>query len=135
MISTLNSITEARPGAPNEAGMAKRETKSVSARPRKVAPDHPGIAIGHILDDVGLSIREAATMMGVSHNALANLVKGQSAISPEMAVRLQAFMGNGDDGAEFWLRLQAEYDVWHARQKLRDEIARIEPAPREPKVA
>lgn len=132
MLISNNTIEAPRSAAHEVLPMAKPATKSLPARPRKIAPDHPGIGIGHILDDVGLSIREAALMMGVSHNALANLAKGQAAISPEMAVRLQAFMGNGEAGAEFWLRLQADYDLWHARQKLKDDIAKVVPAPREP---
>jgi antitoxin HigA-1 len=41
------------------------------------------------------------------------------AISPEMAVRLGKFCGNGPD---LWLRMQAAYDLWHAEQSLREEL-------------
>jgi plasmid maintenance system antidote protein VapI len=45
---------------------------------------------------------------------------------------MQAFMGNDEQGAEFWLRLQADYDIWQARQRLKSEVAQIVPAPRVP---
>jgi antitoxin HigA-1 len=93
------------------------------------------LIIADIIADVGVSAREAARSLGVNHQAFANVLNGKSAISPEMAVRLQAFMGNGEQGAEFWLRLQADYDLWHARKRLAGEIAKVKPAPREPRVA
>jgi addiction module HigA family antidote len=102
---------------------------------RKVPPSHPGQVIGGILEDIGVSVRSAAAAMGVSHNALANLVKGAAAVTPEMAVRLKAYMGNGDEGDALWLRMQLEHDLWHARQKLKAEVRKIQPAPRKPKVA
>jgi antitoxin HigA-1 len=113
--------------------MAK--TASYPRGARTAPPLHPGEIIAGLIEDVGISAREAARSLGVNHQALANVLNGKSAISPEMAVRLQAFMANGDEGAEFWLRLQAEYDLWHARRALKAEIAKIKPAPREPKVA
>jgi antitoxin HigA-1 len=82
-----------------------------------------------------MSQREAARRLGVTPMALGNVINGTSGISPEMAVRLEKFMGNGPQGAEFWLRLQGDYDLWRARVKLKDELARIEPAPHEPKAA
>lgn len=137
MISTLNSITEAPRGAAHQGdAMAKRSaSKSLPARRPKVAPAHPGVGIGQILEDIGLSVRKAALAMQVTPMALHNIINGTAAISPEMAVRLEKFMSNGPQGAEFWLRLQGDYDLWHARAKLKDEVARIAPAPREPKAA
>jgi len=44
------------------------------------------------------------------------------AVSPEMAVRLGKFCGNGPG---LWLRLQAAYDLWHAEKRMRGEIRRI----------
>ena len=44
------------------------------------------------------------------------------AVSPEMAVRLGKFCGNG---AGLWSRMQAAYDLWHAEQRMQKEIKRI----------
>lgn len=134
MMLTLNNTTEAPRGAQGVPHMVKK-TKSYPARPRKVAPSHPGEGIADILDDIGMSLREAARRMRVTPMALSNVLKGKSAISPEMAVRVGKFMGNGKtlaDAAAFWMRSQAEYDLWHALVKLKGEIDKIEPAPKEP---
>jgi addiction module HigA family antidote len=44
------------------------------------------------------------------------------AISPEMAVRLGKFCGNGPG---LWLRMRAAYDLWHAERRMKDELRRI----------
>jgi plasmid maintenance system antidote protein VapI len=56
---------------------------------------------------------------------LLSILAGRSAVSPEMAVRLGKFC---DNGAGFWLRMQDAHDLWHAEQKLRDELRKISPA-------
>jgi addiction module HigA family antidote len=52
--------------------------------------------------------------LGVTRKALSELVNGHSGVSPEMAIRLaKAFGGN----PETWLRLQLQYDLWHAERR------------------
>jgi plasmid maintenance system antidote protein VapI len=53
---------------------------------------------------------------------LHSILAKRSAVSPEMAVRLGRFCGNG---AAFWLRMQAAHDLWHAERKLRAELRKI----------
>jgi len=65
-----------------------------------------------------LTITEAADILGVTRQALNNLVNGKSGISPEMAIRLDKAFGGG---AETWLRLQMAYDLAQTRQS-EDEI-------------
>ena len=60
-----------------------------------------------------MSITEAADILGVTRQALNNLVNGKSGISPEMAIRLDKAFGGG---AETWLHLQMAYDLAQARQ-------------------
>ena len=55
----------------------------------------------------------------VSRQTLHRIMGATHAISPEMAVRLGKFCGNGPD---LWLRMQAAYDLWHAEQSLREEL-------------
>lgn len=107
--------------------------KTYPAREPKVAPSHPGGIIGGILEDIDVSVPAAAAAMGVSRKALANLVRGSARVTPDMAVRLRAYMGNGPTGDALWLRLQMDYDLWHARRRLKAAAAKIKPAPREPK--
>ena len=66
-------------------------------------PPHPGLFIRDYLKPRGLSITAVARALGVSRQALNNVINGQSAISPEMAIRLDKAFGGG---AETWLRLQ-----------------------------
>lgn len=121
MMSILNSITEAASGA---APPMAKSTKSYPARPRKVAPLHPGRVIGGILEDQKVSLRAAAAAIGVTPMALGNVINGKSAITPEMALRLGIYLWNGPD---LWLNLQREYDLWHASKRLEEELKKIKP--------
>src|SRR5215475_11007646 len=82
-------------------------------------PPHPGLSVRHdCVEPCGLTITEAAEILGVTRQALNNLVNGKSGISPEMAIRLDKAFGGG---AETWLRLQMAYDLAQTRQR-EDEI-------------
>src|SRR6266568_4475265 len=72
-------------------------------------PPHPGLSVRHdCIEPLDLTITEAANILGVTRQALNNLVNGKSGISPEMAIRLDKAFGGG---AETWLRLQMAYDL------------------------
>ena len=72
-------------------------------------PAHPGRAVRTMcLEPNGLSVAEAAAGLGVSRQALNNLVNGTAAMSPEMAVRLEKRFGGS---AEMWLSLQLAFDL------------------------
>jgi addiction module HigA family antidote len=101
-------------------------TKEMPAGERKVAPMHPGVVLGGLLEEEYISLRAAATALGVSHNSLANVIAGRSAVTPEMALRLGVYCGNGP---ELWLNMQQAYDLWHAARALKAELRRIKPAP------
>jgi addiction module HigA family antidote len=80
-------------------------------------PPHPGrIVKQDCVEPLGLTITEAARALGVTRQALNNLVNGKAGISPEMAVRLSKAFGASP---EMWLRLQANYELAQVRQ---DEI-------------
>jgi addiction module HigA family antidote len=53
------------------------------------------------------------------------VIEGKSGVTPEMALRLGTFFGNG---AELWLGMQHDFDLWRARQKMRTDLAKIKPA-------
>lgn len=79
-------------------------------------PPHPGLSVrADCLEALGLTVTEGAKALGVSRQALNNLIHGQAGISPEMAIRLDKAFGGG---AETWLRLQAAYDLAQARKAL-----------------
>ena len=72
-------------------------------------PVHPGSVVRHdCLEPLGLSVTAAAKALGVSRQALNNLVNGSSGISPEMAIRLSKAFGSTP---ETWLRMQLAYDL------------------------
>ena len=82
-------------------------------------PPHPGRGIKqNCLDALGLSVTEAAKVLGVARHTLSRVLNAHAAISPEMAIRLEKA---GWSNAEFWLRLQAAYDLAQAR-KCQDQI-------------
>lgn len=91
--------------------------------PPKMEPVHPGAILREdVLPALNLTVTEAARQLGVSRQMLHSILAERSAVSPEMAVRLGRFCGNG---AAFWLRMQTAHDLWHAERKLRDEIQNI----------
>jgi antitoxin HigA-1 len=77
-------------------------------------PPHPGLSVRHdCLEPLGLSITEGAKVLGVTRQAMNNLVSGKAGISAEMAIRLEKAFGGG---AETWLRMQAAYDLAQAQK-------------------
>jgi len=77
-------------------------------------PPHPGLSVRHdCLEPLGLSVTEGAKVLGVTRQAMNNLVSGKAGISAEMAIRLEKAFGGG---AEIWLRMQAAYDLAQAKK-------------------
>ena len=84
-------------------------------------PPHPGSILKEdVLPELGIGVTEAAAQLGVSRVTLSRVINGRAAISADMELRLEAWM-NGPT-AESWVRMQAEYDLWQARQKPRPNI-------------
>jgi addiction module HigA family antidote len=90
-------------------------------------PPHPGETLREdILPALGLTVTEAARQLGVTRSALSRVLNGRAAVSPDMALRLEAWLGEERGArAELWLTQQMTYDIWHARRKPRPGIARI----------
>jgi antitoxin HigA-1 len=90
-------------------------------------PPHPGRSIRDgCLDAVGLSVTDAAGVLGIARHTLSRVLNGRAGISAEMAIRLEKA---GWSSADHWMRLQAAYDLAQARLH-EDEISvkRYEPA-------
>ncbi len=87
-------------------------------------PPHFGLSVRHdCLEPLGLSVAEGAKALGVTRQALNNIVMGRAGISAEMAIRLDKAFGGG---AETWLRLQAAYDLAQAEKKAgRVKVRRV----------
>ena len=77
-------------------------------------PPHPGgIVMRQCLEPLSLSVAQAAEGLGVSRQALSELVNEKSAISVGMAIRLSKGFGSSP---ETWLGMQMAYDLWQARE-------------------
>lgn len=82
-------------------------------------PPHPGEIVRYeCLEPLGLSVTDGAKALGVSRQALNNLVNGRAGISPEMSIRLSKAFGSSP---EMWLKLQLAYNLAQVRQH-EDEI-------------
>ena len=72
-------------------------------------PPHPGRIIRQeCVEPLGLTITEAAARLGVTRQALNNVINGKAGVSPEMSIRLSKAFGSKPD---VWLGLQMEYDL------------------------
>ena len=75
-------------------------------------PTHPGEFFGAIvLPALGRPKAEIARLLGVSRESLYRILDGRQPVTPSMAIRLGKLCGNGP---ELWVRMQAEFDLWHA---------------------
>lgn len=81
-------------------------------------PSHPGETLREdVLPALGLSVTKAAEQLNVSRAALSRVLNGRAAISPEMALRLEGWLGVEHGGsADLWIAQQAAYDLWNARK-------------------
>lgn len=92
--------------------------------PKNRPPTHPGeMLLKEFLEPAGVTQAEAAKRMGVSFQRLNAIVRGRRAVSADTAIRLAALTRME---AAFWLRLQGDWDLWHALRARRGPL-RIKP--------
>ncbi len=78
-------------------------------------PPHPGgIVKRQCLDPLGLTVTRAAAGLGITRQALSELVNGRTGVSVEMSIRLSKAFGSTP---ETWLKMQMAYDLWQARER------------------
>ncbi len=98
---------------------AKRIVKERANRP----PTHPGANVREdVLPALGLSVSEASRQLGVTRQTLHRIMAEKTSVTPEMAVRLGRFCGNGPG---LWLRMQQAHDLWRAERDLGAEVEKI----------
>lgn len=88
-------------------------------------PPHPGEFIREVyLEPLDISYRTVAAKLKVAPSTFNRLIKGQSNISSEMALRLSKTLGRSP---ESWLIMQNNYNLWQARQTVNlDEVEALE---------
>jgi addiction module HigA family antidote len=92
------------------------------ARAKKIPPLHPGeVLYEDFVVPTGISIHRFAMDLRVPANRIAEIVKGERAISADTALRLARYLGTS---AEFWLGLQSDYELEKAKDELATKIER-----------
>ena len=90
-------------------------------------PPHPGELIGDTLYELGWTMTDAARGLAMSRQQLHNIVSGKSAITPEVAIKLEGALGSTADA---WLRLRNAYDLAQLHQSSATPlIERFTPRP------
>jgi addiction module HigA family antidote len=101
-------------------------TDYIAKRNEGRCPTHPGeILRDDVLPSLGMNVSDAAKALGVTRQTLHRILAGTTAVTPEMALRLGKFCGNG---ADLWIRMQEAHDLWHAERRIADELASIKTA-------
>ena len=86
-------------------------------------PPHPGECIESIyMEPYGISCWYLAMQLGVAASTLNRVIKGKSAVSPEMALRLAKVLGRTP---ESWLSMQDNYELWQAKKRI--NLSNIQP--------
>jgi len=86
-------------------------------------PPYPGgIVRRQCLEPLGLSVTEAANGLGITRQALSDLLNEKAGVSVDMAIRLSKAFGSSP---ETWLGLQMAYDLWQARNRVKE--IRVQP--------
>lgn len=83
-------------------------------------PAHPGEVLRDYLGD--MTIAEAAARLGVTRAHLSRILNGRAGVSAEMSLRLSEALGTSP---EFWLKMQMQYELWHAARAERPNIRRF----------
>ncbi len=80
-------------------------------------PPHPGEIVRYeCLEPLGLTVTRAAQGLGVTRQALSDIVNERAGTSVEMAFRLSKAFGSTP---ETWLALQTAYDLWPAQDRAK----------------
>jgi antitoxin HigA-1 len=94
-------------------------------RPIDRAPTHPGELFREILDEhLRLSVSESARRMNVSRQSLHAVLRGDSAVTAEMALRFGRLVGGSP---ELYVQMQAKRDLWETERKLHSMLDAVVP--------
>lgn len=94
-------------------------------------PPHPGLTLrDDVLPALGLTVTQAAQQLDVSRVTLSRVLNGRAAISPDMALRIEAWLGVERGGeARVWMAEQSAFDMWQAAERFKTTPMHVQPAP------
>jgi antitoxin HigA-1 len=90
-------------------------------------PPHPGLTLrDDVLPALGLTVTSAAKQLGVARPTLSRVVNARAAISPEMALRIEKWLGleRGGD-ARVWLAQQMAHDLWQVKKSTKTKPLKV----------
>jgi antitoxin HigA-1 len=87
----------------------------------KLPPLHPGLILAEDLQDIDVSINQLARALRVPMNRISAIVNGKRGITAGTALRLAHYFGTS---AQYWMNLQANYDLQLAEHASGKSIAR-----------
>lgn len=91
-------------------------TEYRAKRHRSIAPLHPGELLrDDVIPALGKPKSEIARLLGISRQALYDILNEKGPVTAEMAVKIGKLCGNGPT---LWLNLQRAYDLWHAERRV-----------------
>lgn len=94
----------------------------------EIEPHNP-LTVGQLIFEVHIepfkdvSANKIADHLGVSHSTFHRVLKGQSRVSPDMAIRLSGVLGGS---ATMWMNLQTSYDLWLAKKTIKTKFERFD---------
>ena len=96
---------------------------------RMFNPPHPGETLrDDVLPELKMTVTDAAAALGVSRVALSRVLNGAAGISPEMALRIEKWLGAEHGGrAEVWLGMQTAYDLCQAEKAVSKALKKVKP--------
>jgi len=87
-------------------------------------PTHPGAIIREdILPELDMSISRLAKELHISRQTLHGVISEKKSITPNLALRIGKFIGNGPD---VWLRMQEAHDLYNEEKKIAPILRKIE---------
>ena len=86
-------------------------------------PTHPGAILREdVLPDLGMSKTKFAEALQISRQQLHGILTEEKSVTPNIALRLGKFIGNGPD---IWLRMQEAYDLYNEKAKIKRVLSEI----------
>jgi len=88
---------------------------------------HPGVFLREALTELGVSQAQFARQIGVSAMRISHVIKGERPVTAELALLFgRAF----SQSPQYWLNLQASYDIKIAEKAIRRQLTALKPLAR-----